>query len=510
MLKNFGDKNFKDYIPIPIYEAHPEYNELYMKAWELAFEHIRHIDGMPQNPYMDEAFCDTQIWIWDSCFMSLFTKFCPDIFPGIETLNNFYEVLYGDKRLPKIKTSEKEPWWTFAKAGVENDIYIHIADNPPLFPWVEYENLKWSGDKEHIRELLYEKQYLQKHYEWIEDLKSSERPNGVFNDTCLISEDIGYRWEGGRSGMDNTPRGRREIHEDTERPNNPDLLWLDAICQQALAAKCISELFSVLGDTESAKIWNTKYDNKKAIINKYYWDERDSFYYDIIIGNNDFCKVKSIASYWTLTAEIASDTQARKLVEFLSDPNTFGSDVPLVSLAKNDGDYYPDGRYWRGGLWLPTAYAALCGIIKYGYTDEARCASEKIIEHMYRTYKEYEPHTIWECYSPEFCEPASSANGKSRVRPDFCGWSALGPISMYIEFVLGLHSADAVNSKIKWAKPEAVIGEIGIKNLSFGEIATDISAKENICTVKSNLPYTLEINGVEYSINKGINEFSIK
>lgn len=32
-------------------------------AWELAREHVKEIDGMPQNPYMDEGFCDTQIWI---------------------------------------------------------------------------------------------------------------------------------------------------------------------------------------------------------------------------------------------------------------------------------------------------------------------------------------------------------------------------------------------------------------------------------------------------------------
>ena len=88
-------------IPIPIYEEHPEYNVLYMKAWELSYSHIKHIDGMPQSPYMDEAFCETQIWIWDSCFMSLFCKYARDIFPGVETLKNFYEVLYEKKNFPK-------------------------------------------------------------------------------------------------------------------------------------------------------------------------------------------------------------------------------------------------------------------------------------------------------------------------------------------------------------------------------------------------------------------------
>ena len=53
MSNNFGAKNWKEYIPVPIYDEHPEYNEFYEKAWELAYEHIKDIPGMPQTPYMD-------------------------------------------------------------------------------------------------------------------------------------------------------------------------------------------------------------------------------------------------------------------------------------------------------------------------------------------------------------------------------------------------------------------------------------------------------------------------
>ncbi len=506
MKKNFSNPDWKSFIPLPLYDEHPEYGELYMKAWELAHAHIRSIEGMPQNPYMDEAFCDTQVWIWDTCFMAQFCKFAPSVFPGVETFSNFYEVLYGGKSLPKIMTGEKEPRWTFATPGKENDIYIHIADNPPLFAWVELENAKWSGDLNRIRELLYEKKFLQRHYEWFEGLKAPEKPRGVFNETRLIAEELGYRWEGGRSGMDNTPRGRSRVGEPVERPATSELLWIDAICQQALAAKSIMELFELVGDTASAAEWKTKYLAKKETVNKYYWDGKDKFYYDIDINTREFCKVKTIASYWTLTAGIADENQAKALVKLLADPNTFGGAVPLLSLARDDGDYSPDGKYWRGGLWLPTAYAALRGIADYGELDEAREAGTKIFEHMLKTYKEFEPHTIWECYSPEKAEPATSASGKGRVRPDFCGWSALGPISIYIEYILGFYSVDAVNCKVKWSKPKNVRGEIGIKNLRFGDTVTDITANGSTCRVISNLPYTLTVDGVDYEINAGDNE----
>lgn len=509
MTKNFSSPEWKKRLPIPVCEEHPEYLEFYYKTWELARSHVKSIPGMPQDPYMDESLCDTQVWIWDSCFMSLFCKFASDVFPGVETFDNFYEVLYGEKKLPKIVPSENEPRWTQAKPGVESDIYIHIADNPPLFAWSEYENALYSGDSERIKDLLYNKRFLQKHYEWFDSIKDTEKPCGVFLPTCLIAEDIGYRWEGGRSGMDNTPRGRKAPRDGNERPENRNLLWVDAICQQALAARSISQLFDLIGDSENASIWEEKFLSKKEIVERYYYDEGDGFYYDIDANSHDFCKVMTIGSYWALTSGVSSEERAEKLARLVCDDETFGGKVPLISLARNDGDYYPDGRYWRGGLWLPTAYAALKGLSEYGYHEKAHEASCKILRHMLKTYNSFEPHTIWECYSPEYPTPALTPRGDKHSRPNFCGWSALGPISIYIEYVLGFHKANAFERVLEWEMPSTFSGEIGIKNFSFGDILTDIVAKDGICHVKSNAPYTLKISGRAYEIGAGECSFKI-
>lgn len=510
MDKKFGAGNWREYIPVPIYDEHPEYNKFYYKAWELAYSHIKNIPGMPQNPYMDEAFCDTQIWIWDTCFMSLFCKYARDVFPGVESLKNFYEVLHGDGRLGVVIPTENEPEWIGAKVGKPYEVMIHIADNPPLFSWVEFENVLMSGDNEYIKDLLYNKCFLQKHYEWIENLHKSISVKGVFAPTCLIAEKLGYKWEGARSGMDNTPRGRTGEHALKQRPNNPDMLWIDAICQQALSANMISKLYALIDDERNYRMWHDKFIEKKKIVNEYYWDAKDGFYYDIDCKNHDYMKVKSIASYWTLTAGIASKEQATVLAKHLDNPDIFGGFVPFVSLARNDNDFKPDGDYWRGGVWLPTAYVTLKGLKEYGFIKEARSYSIKLLEHMYRTYVDFEPHTIWEAYSPTESKPASNEMESGELsRPDFCGWSALGPISIYIEFILGFHTINAFTKTIEWNKPDNVKGEIGIKNLHFGNIFTDIVALNDKCRVKSTDEYTLIINGKTYRIVSGENEFSI-
>lgn len=509
-MKNFGRPDWKDFIPVPVYDEKPEYLEFYERAWEMAYDHIKTIDGMPQNPYMDEAFCDSQIWIWDTCFMTLFCKYCRDVFPGVETLNNFYEVLHGTKRLAKVLVGKNEPKWTGAVPGVPFEIEVHIADNPPLFAWAEYENAIMSGDAEYIKELLYERKFLQKHYEWIENLHESVTPEGVHNPTCIFAEKYGYRWEGGRSGMDNTPRGRLGEREKRQRPANPDMLWLDLICQQALSAKMIAKMYALIGDSAAEAEWSAKYAEKADIVNSLYWDEEDGFYYDIDRNTHKLYKIMTVASFWTMTAGIAPAERAARLAKYVSDDKTLGGTIPLPSLSRSDNDFIPDGEYWRGGVWLPTSYATMKGLINYGMFAEAREAADKTIEYMYKTYTDFEPHTIWEAYSPTEYKPATTEHRKGiLVRKDFCGWSALGPISMLIEFVIGFHSINAFEKVVEWEKPEDIKGNIGIKNLRFGDIVTDIEAMGNKCTVRSNGEYTLKICGREYSVAAGVTEISL-
>ena len=509
MKKDFFREDWEGYVPVPVCDDRPEYGEFYNIAWKMVRDHVKHIDGMPQSPYMDEAFCATQVWIWDSCFMSLFCKHAREVFPGVETLNNFYEVLHGGGHLAKITVPNDEPSWTSNKPGETAEMKICIADNPPLFAWAEYENALFSGDREYVRDLLCERRVLQKHYEWIESLKEFSRFPGVRSQSRLISCDIGYKWEGGRSGMDNTPRGRIGEKAEAERPNNPDMLWIDAICQQALSAKMIAALAEKIGDNAMRDEWLVKYNEKKDIVNKYYWDEKDGFYYDIDCNTHEFYKVMSIASYWTLISGIADEKRAAEMVKYLLDPNHFGGELPLISLSRSDADYIPDGRYWRGSLWLPTAYATVRGLDSYGYFDEARSASEKILARMIRTYNEFEPHTIWECYSPEKAMPGMNPHNTELSRPDFCGWSALGPISLYIEYVLGFHRVDAFERRVEWIRPTELSGRVGIKNLRFGDVVTDIVAENGVCRVVSNEAYTLSIDGRDHEIPTGICEIKL-
>ena len=196
------------------------------------------------------------------------------------------------------------------------------------------------------------------------------------------------------------------------------------------------------------------------------------------------------------------------MLDVALDDCELGGEVPLISLSRSDGNYEHNGKYWRGALWLPTAYSTLRGLTRYGFHEEAHGFGRKIVDHMLKTYHSYEPHTIWECYSPEKPEPSVS-DANEIVRPNFCGWSALGPISVYIENVIGFHHVDAFNRLVRWHKPKEFQKALGVKNLRFGDVVTDIVADGKTCRVKSNNPYTLEINGIAYSIEAGEQEITL-
>lgn len=480
-------------IPQPVFDAEPGYVELYWKAWEQAYAHVKWQKGLVQPLYMDEGLWDDTIWIWDSEFMVMFCKYAPKLFPGIQTLDNFYYTMLEDSG---------------------SSLRIQHPDNPPFFAWVENDYYKITGDRDHIRELLLDKKFPQRYWDLFPTFSPERKLQFDHYPIALKYKGIGYEWSGISSGMDNTPRTRA----------GKGMLWVDAISQQALSALYISRLAKVAGDGATARDFEKKWKKLRGIVNKYYWDDSDGCYYDIVPApSGETASVADVqaspsawrttgiltpASFWPMLAEIPSKAQARRMTEFALRPDKLGGEVPWVTVSRDDPDFDAnDGWYWRGSMWLPTAYMGIKALEKYGFQEAADTTAEKVLSWMLRTYCDYEPHTIWECYSPT--APTPSSNHGKRVRPDFCGWSALGPISLFIENVLGFHDIDASSRTVHWDISHNC--RHGLNNLTFGDTTTDLLYDPAVSTVtiRSNKPYCLILNGKSHRIRAGVTTISI-
>jgi len=78
-------------LPEPIYDENPRYVEMYWKTWELAFRNF--YEPAPNSgfvsQFIDAAF-NENIFLWDTCFLTMFCNYGHPLVPGIASLDNFY------------------------------------------------------------------------------------------------------------------------------------------------------------------------------------------------------------------------------------------------------------------------------------------------------------------------------------------------------------------------------------------------------------------------------------
>ena len=459
-------------LPEVIVEAEPELADFYRLAWKLAWDHVYESDQMPFSPYLSEGCGVNRVWIWDSCFMGMFCRYALKSFPGRATLDNLYELM-------------NKP---------DAPIRIHHRDNPPLFAWIEWMYYQMDPDRKRLAEVLPK---LTAHYDFLEKLDPAEHAADPAPLMTWKKEAEGYCWSGCPSGMDNTPRGRDDYDS---------IWWVDALAQQALAARYIVKIAQTVGDEAAKRRFGAEFESKKALLQTY-WDAETGAFLDRYRNGRGFCRVLTPASLWPVFADCATPEQRKRQFELLNDPRKLGGIVPFPSVSRDDPDFSPEGAYWRGAVWLPTAYLGIKALEQYGEYGQAAELSMKLLRHMVRTWKEFDPHTIWECYSPTEAKPASGKRNPV-VRKDFCGWSALGPISLLIENLIGVSGFDSDARSLSW-NPGIPEGRLGIRNLNFCGGRVDLVRENGMLRIGCGFPMTVYFEQHQLECKIGENIFPV-
>jgi hypothetical protein len=69
--------------------------------------------------------------------------------------------------------------------------------------------------------------------------------------------------------------------------------------------------------------------------------------------------------------------------EHLLNEKEFWLAYPVASYAKTEPDYYQGSHNecnWRGPTWAPTNYMIFQGLMRYGFTEEAKTLSDRLLE----------------------------------------------------------------------------------------------------------------------------------
>jgi hypothetical protein len=465
----------RNLLPKPILDGKPGWIDMYYKAWQLGFAHIK--APVASSPFVsnwyDEAF-DGNIYQWDIIFMTMFGRYAHHIFPGIQSLDNFY---CRQKVSGSISRTINET--TGADMFDENSSNLI---NPPIFSWAEVESFKVTGDKSRFAAVL---PVLEKYYEFVHSKRyCGDTPHKLY-------------WSNGQSsGMDNTPRdtGRPSTHWASDHQG-----WVDASAQMVIQCNNIATICDELGYTEKAATYRNKARVIADSINSWMWSEADGFYYDVKVDGTK-ATWKTNASFWPLLAGITTAHQDSALMEHLKNPNEFWRDIVFPTLAATHKEYQSNGGYCLGAVIAALNYMVIKGIETVGADEFARESSERYLTGLYEVF--VETGTLWENYAPDkingkYKQGVNDQNPPSDCRRDFVGWTGLGPISLLIENVLGFR----VNGATKTLTYDLRrTDRHGIENLRMADVITSIVTGDRAenperarVTVTSNQAYTLQI-----------------
>ena len=415
----------------PNIEEQQKMNTFYQAALEIADKKLFR-DEKPTHlasPRLGTGGGFMDIFLWDTAFSSMWARYHVDRFPVAASLDNFYRCQTPEGFISRqIRPDGVSKWSPDSVTGFA----------PPLLAWAELELAPYvPGRLEKVFEPL-----LRQH---------------KFNFARFRREDGLFFADGWGCGMDNLPRwdDRSEVIPDggipfqrnaitdstktgdklfewlnaqTEVPFywNKQLGWCDTTCEMAFNALNLAEIARRIGRTAEEAELTAQHAELAELVNALCFNETTNFYSDHLNGR--VLNRRTICGFWPLLSQVATPERAAKIIDTLQDPKAFGCPCGIPTLAADDPEFQPEGGYALGPAWAHTNYMVLKGMQKYGYDAFAR----KVAFRLYTAAKKLweKTGTIWENYSPVQCDQQVS-----RAYPDFCGWSALIPITFYREFI---------------------------------------------------------------------------
>lgn len=343
------------------------------------------------------------------------------------------------------------------------------STGPNVLPWCEIEHYRNFADRRRLERvfppLLAYHRWMRRHRSW---------PDGSY-------------WSCGLAcGMDNQPR--------VSEGRNPALdhghmSWIDATAQAALSARILAEMAEEIGRAGEVDDLREERALLERVVNDTMWDADARFYADRR-RDGSLSDTRTIGAYWTLLADLVPGSRLEDFVAHLENPETFDRPHRVPTLAADHPEYQADGGYWRGGVWPPTNYMLLRGLTYAGFHDIAHDIARNHHRNVVEVFEQ--TGTLWENYAPESAAPGQPA------KPDFVGWSGLGPIAVLFENIFGIR-ADVPAARIVW---DVRLTEAhGIMNYPFGtggaiDLRADARASDAeppVVEIASDVPVEVEI-----------------
>lgn len=185
---------------------------------------------------------------------------------------------------------------------------------------------------------------------------------------------------------------------------------LDLSCMTVMEMQSLANMAQELNMPEQANFWQRKADHMAQLINKYMWNSRDGFYYNLDRESNKFItsdginlKRMEIIGFLPMWAGLASKEQADELIKHLINPEKFWRRFGVPTLAADDPYYNPFVTrccMWNGPVWLLWDYMVMRGLLNYGRVDLAQELVDRVFDAV--AFQLRNNHRFWESFSPDY------------------------------------------------------------------------------------------------------------
>lgn len=401
---------------------------LYDAAWRMLHSRIREprdTSGLP-NGYLSTGsnFPHNQ-FVWDTAFTSVAAAYGYRALPPTASLDVLYRTQFDGGYIHReLDVRDLMP------VLYEPD----FGPNPPILTYAEWAIAGLTGDRLRLKRVY---PALKALHGWI--ARNRRQDDGTYWTTGLAN------------GLDNSP----------SYGNGYPCLT----AQMAHDAELLGAIAGLLGYDEEAARWRAEYEETVRALNDKLWDPVARIY-AASLDEGGHNPNKIVTAFWPLLAGAAPPDRAEALAAHLTDPASFWRYHPIPSVAADSPAFVPGGDYWLGSAWAPTNYAAIRGFQRAGYASLAYEASLKHLHAMLEVYRD--TGEIWENYCSEAPKKGSAS------APSY-SWSALGPIALLLETVVGLQP-DALAGRIVWSPPTKT--EIGARRYPLGEATVDLDVRD--------------------------------
>lgn len=185
-------------------------------------------------------------------------------------------------------------------------------------------------------------------------------------------------------------KGDRSMRESgfdiTDRfgPFSVDIIHYAPVCLNVLLYRMeqdLAQFYEILEQPELAQTWRNRASERHQRTDQFLWDEERGLYFDYNFQTGDRRPYEFATTFYPLWAGMASNAQAEQVVRSLERFEVAGGLLTSTHVSGNQWDA-PFG-------WAPLNLIAVQGLLRYGYTTDARRIAQKFVAMVVQEFERY-------------------------------------------------------------------------------------------------------------------------